>query len=42
MVYNLTTNCGFILLSKTCQRYFETRAANDWELTKKPELNLND
>jgi len=31
-----------ILLSKTRQRHFETRAANVWELTQKSELNLND
>jgi len=39
---NETTDYDFILLSKTCQSHFETKAANVWEFTQKSELNLND
>jgi len=40
MVFNETTNYGFILVNKTRQRHIETRAANVWELklTQKSEL----
>ena len=31
-----------ILPGKTYQGYFETQAANVWELTKKPKLDLKD
>jgi len=41
MVFNETTKLFFGLRSKTCQRHLETWAANVWELTQKPELNLN-
>jgi len=30
MVFKETTNYGFILPSKTCQRHFETTSANVW------------
>jgi len=34
MIFYETTNFYFILPSKTCQRHFETKAANVWDLLK--------
>jgi len=42
MVFNETKKFVFSLPSKTCLRHLETWAANIWELTLKPELNLHD
>jgi len=41
LVCNESTQYDFILLWKACQRLFEARAANVWEFTQKPELNIN-